>query len=162
MKKSARTKEMCPMVKFDILKEKLGKLFFATKLSVLATDHDGSPYTSLVAFAASDDLREILFATSRDTRKYRYLQDNSRVALLVDNRSNLVEDFRDAMAVTILGRATELTGAERDHSLSIYSEKLPDLAEFVSSLSCALFRVKVSSYSLVEEFEKVSEYRFDS
>jgi nitroimidazol reductase NimA-like FMN-containing flavoprotein (pyridoxamine 5'-phosphate oxidase superfamily) len=149
------------MMKFDTLKEKLGKLFFATKLSVLATDHDGSPYTSLVAFAASEDLREILFATSRDTRKYKYLQDNSRVALLVDNRSNLVEDFRDAMAVTILGSATELTGAERDHSLRIYSEKLPDLAEFVYSPSCALFRVTVYSYSLVEEFEKVSEYRFD-
>jgi nitroimidazol reductase NimA-like FMN-containing flavoprotein (pyridoxamine 5'-phosphate oxidase superfamily) len=147
---------------FDPLLKKLRKLFTVTQLAVLATEHGGCPYTSLVAFAASDDLGEILFATSRDTRKYRYLQNNGRVALLADNRSNAVDDFRDAMAVTILGSATELTGPERDHSLRLYSEKLPHLAEFVHSPSCALFRVAVSSYSLVEEFEKVSEYRFDS
>lgn len=150
------------MKQCDQFLEKLGKLFSVTQLAVLATDYDGSPYTSLIAFIASENLREIIFATSSDTKKYKYLKGNPRIALLADNRSNAVDDFSDAMAVTILGNATELAGAERDHSLRIYSEKLPDLAEFVHSPSCALFRVTVSSYSLVEEFEKVSEYRFDS
>lgn len=149
------------MVHSDPILEKIGKLFSVTPLAVLATDHGGAPYTSLVAFIASENLREILFATSRDTRKYRYLQENKRVALLVDNRSNAAADFRDAIAVTILGCATELAGAERDNSLSLYVEQIPQLAEFVHSPSTALFRVAVSSYSLVEEFEKVSEFRFD-
>ncbi len=109
----------------------------------------------------SDDLRGILFATSRDTRKYRYLQENSRVALLLDNRANDVEDFREAMAVTVLGSAAEVVAADRGQYLSLYAEKLPGLADFVASPSSALFRVTVSSYSLVEEFEKVSEYRFN-
>ena len=82
------------MMNFDPLREKLRKLFSVVQLAVLATEHDGSPYASLVAFAASDDLREIYFATDRETRKYSYLQENKQVALLVDNRSNGVEDFR--------------------------------------------------------------------
>jgi len=142
--------------------EKLRHLFTETRLGVLATDHDSSPYASLVAFVAADDLREILFATSRETRKYRYLQENGRVALLVDNRANAVEDFRGAMAVTILGMAREMLGEEREQLLSRYVEKLPDLAAFVQSPTCALFRVTVSRYSLVEEFNKVSEYCLDS
>ena len=149
------------MMNFDPLREKLRKLFSVTQLAVLATEHDGRPYASLVAFAASEDLREIYFATSRETRKYRYLQKNKQVALLVDNRSNGVEDFRDAMAATVLGMATELQDAERESALAFYSANLPDLTEFVSSPTCALFRTTVSSYSLVEEFEKISEYRFD-
>jgi heme iron utilization protein len=145
----------------DPILEKIGKLFSVTSLAVLATDHGGTPYTSLVAFISSENLREILFATSRDTRKYRYLQENKQVALLVDNRSNAAADFRDAVALTIQGRATELASEERDNSLALYIEMLPQLAEFVRFPSTALFRVAVSSYSLVEEFEKVSEFRFD-
>ena len=149
------------MNKFDLLKEKIRNLFAVTRLAVLATDHDGSPYTSLVAFAASGDLREIYFATKKETRKYHYLKTNCRVAFLVDNRSIIVGDFRKGIAVTILGMATELHDAERESALASYVANLPDLTEFVSSPDCALFRATVSSYSLVEEFEKISEYRFD-
>jgi len=149
------------MNKFNPLMEKIRNLFAVTRLAVLATDHDGSPYTSLVAFAASDDVREIYFATSKETRKYHYLKANCRVAFLVDNRSKTAVDFREGIAVTILGTATELHNAERESALASYVTNLPDLAEFVSSPTCALFRATVSSYSLVEEFEKISEHRFD-
>lgn len=149
------------MNKFNPLMEKIRNLFAVTRLAVLATDDDGSPYTSLVAFAASDDLREIYFATSKETRKYHYLKANCRVAFLVDNRSETGGDFREGIAVTILGMATELRNAERESALASYVANLPDLADFVSSPTCALFRATVSSYSLVEEFEKISEHRFD-
>lgn len=149
------------MNKFNPLMDKIRNLFAVTRLAVLATDDDGSPYTSLVAFAASDNLREIYFATSKETRKYHYLKANCRVAFLVDNRSETGGDFREGIAVTILGMATELHNAERESALASYVANLPDLADFVSSPTCALFRATVSSYSLVEEFEKISEHRFD-
>ena len=47
----------------------LHSLFDAQLLAVLATYAGQGPYTSLVAFAASDDLAEVVFATHRDTRK---------------------------------------------------------------------------------------------
>ena len=38
--------------------------------SVLATDDKGQPYTSLISYAITPDLKRVIFATPKDTRKY--------------------------------------------------------------------------------------------
>ena len=63
-------------------------LLEAQKLAVLSTQDHGQPYSNLIALAATDDLRYLLFATTRATRKYANLMADSRVAVLVDNRQN--------------------------------------------------------------------------
>lgn len=142
--------------------KKLKNLMGSTQLAVLATDHSGEPYASLVAFAFSENLREILFATSKATRKFSYLKDNNRVSLLVDNRSNSIEDFQNAMAVTVLGTASLIEEDERHNYLKLYLDRLPHLSEFVASPDCALILVKVTSYYLVENFQNVMEFDFQS
>ena len=79
-------------------KKDLLSLLNSQPLALLATQNQGQPYASLVAFAASDDLKALFFATTRSTRKYANLSSDSRVAMLVDNRSNQASDFRWAMA----------------------------------------------------------------
>ena len=75
------------------------QLFLASqRLAVLATHQEGQPHTSLVAFGVTPDLREIVLATPRTTRKFTNLLADDRVALLFDNRSNDPSDFSDAMA----------------------------------------------------------------
>jgi general stress protein 26 len=158
----AWVKEIIRMSKTDNLMKKLRYLMGSTQLAVLATDHAGEPYASLVAFAFSENLREILFATSTATRKFSYLKDNNRVSLLVDNRSNSIEDFQNAMAVTILGTASLLEEDERRNYLKLYLDRLPHLSGFVASPTGALILVKVSSYYLVEHFQNVMEFHFPS
>ncbi|HRZ90925.1 MAG TPA: pyridoxamine 5'-phosphate oxidase family protein, partial [Spirochaetia bacterium] len=52
---------------------------------VLATrGEDGRPHLSIVSFVSVDDLGGIIFATSRSTRKYRYLRDRPEVSLFTD------------------------------------------------------------------------------
>jgi len=63
-------------------------------LAVLGTHHAGAPYTSLVAFAATEDLRSLLFATSRATRKWANLTDDARASMLIDSRTNRAETSR--------------------------------------------------------------------
>jgi len=63
-------------------------------LAVMVTQQGGHPYTSLVAFAASEDLRRIVFVTSRATTKYRNLFDAPCVSLLIDSRSDAVPACR--------------------------------------------------------------------
>jgi heme iron utilization protein len=87
---------------------------------------------NLVAFAETSDLRTILFATTRATRKYGNLSSKSGVALLVDNRSNEVADIREAMAVTIIGSALEVPDSEREGLDRVYLEKQPHMKEFLS------------------------------
>jgi len=140
--------------------KQLHELFTTQPLAVLSTDGESRPYASLVAFAASSDLRRLFFATARDTRKYANLRSNSRVALLVDNRTNRVDDFTSAVAVTVLGDTRELTGTERADAERFYLGKHPHLREFVSSPNCALVEVAVSSLYLVSHFRNVTEFHF--
>ena len=63
-------------------------LLESQKLAVLSTQNHGQPYCNLIAIAATDDLKYLLFATTRATRKYANLMADSRVAVLVDNRQN--------------------------------------------------------------------------
>lgn len=139
----------------------LRELFATQALAVLSTEGNGHPYASLVAFASSDDLGRLFFATDRDTRKFANLQSNSRVALLVDNRSNSVGDFAHAIAATALGSCRELTGPERDEASHRFLDKHPSLAEFVSAFDCALIQITVRSIYLVGSFRNVTEFHFE-
>ena len=143
-------------------KNDLKSLFASQHTGVLATQQDGQPYTSLVAFTSSEDLKDLFFATMRATRKYANLSPDSRVSMLVDNRSNVPSDFQWAMGVTATGRAEELTDPERQTSLTAYLAKHPHLKDFVSSPGCAFLRIRVDTYYVVTRFQKVVEIHIRS
>jgi heme iron utilization protein len=132
-------------------------LLASQKLAVLSTQDHGQPYCNLIAIAATADLKYLLFATTRATRKYANLMADPRVAVLVDNRQNDPADFSEAAALTALGKAWELQGAERQQFLPVYLEKHPYLADFAASINCALLRVKVDRYIVVTRFQEVRE-----
>jgi len=139
------------------LKRELKKLFKKQRLAVLATQKNGQPYSSLVAFAVTEDLKHLIFATSRATRKYDNFSSDSRVALLIDNRSNKASDFHRAMAVTAVGAAIEVDEDRRQELIHLYLAKNPHLKDFVQSPTCALVRVSVKTYYVVRTFQNVME-----
>ena len=103
----------------------LRNLFASQRLAVLATQNAGQPYGNLVAFTETDDLRHLVFVTSRNTQKYSNVTGNRKVALLVDSRRNQVSDFQTAVAVTAVGTAEEITGNEREVMVKVYVNKHP-------------------------------------
>jgi hypothetical protein len=111
-----------------------------------------------VAFAATDDLKHLLFATSRDTSKYRNLMTESRVAVLVDSRSNQDSDFRNAIAVTARGIAKEAKGNQKARLVEIYLAKHPQLADFVNSTENALIKATINDY-VISTFSNVTTLR---
>lgn len=139
------------------VRDEIRRLLRKQRLCALSTDNRGQPYLSLVAFAESEDLSFVLFATTRHTRKFSYLSAQSRVAMLVDSRSNRDTDFHKASAVTILGEAAEVVGDERESLIRLYLDKHPHLVDFVSSPTCAVVKVKVDRYCLVTDFQNVTE-----
>jgi len=143
--------------KISELQQILSNLFAGQKLAVLSSFGNEQPYASLVAFAFTEDLEHLLFATTRSTRKFANLSSESKVALLIDNRSNTDKDFSYAVAATALGRAEEVSGTERASYLHLYLTKHPHLREFVSSPSCALMKVNVQKYYVVNRFQNVEE-----
>jgi nitroimidazol reductase NimA-like FMN-containing flavoprotein (pyridoxamine 5'-phosphate oxidase superfamily) len=138
----------------------LVSLFAAQKLAVLSTYAKGQPYLSLVAFAATQDLKSLFLATGRTTRKFENILEHPRIAMLVDNRSNRETDFEEACAATILAEAFELSGEEKKVRLKLYLEKHPYLEEFAASSQSALVEVRVQSIVLVERFEETTTLEF--
>ncbi len=144
------------MKKSDII-ENVKNLFNSQRLSVLSTQNKGQPYTSLVGFVSTEDLKSILFATTRDTRKFCNIMNDSRVAMLIDNRSNQITDFNEAIAVTATGKAVEIKEAADKDLIDIYLEKHPYLKKFVTSPTCALMKITVEKYYIVNRFQNVVE-----
>ncbi|MEJ2110559.1 MAG: pyridoxamine 5'-phosphate oxidase family protein [Acidobacteriota bacterium] len=144
------------------LKTLLKKLFSSQLLAVLGTQSPSGPYGNLVAFAETDDLKKLLFATTRSTRKYKNLIENPEVAMVIDNRSNHEDDFHEAVAVTATGFAKELHGTERDELQGVFLQKHKYLVDFVASPTCAFLYLDVKTYYIVQRFQNVTELDISS
>jgi hypothetical protein len=141
--------------------EMLRELLETQLLGVLGTHHGGKPYTSLVGFASTTKLDQLLFATGRATRKHDNLVADARASMLVDNRTNRPVDFTEAAAATAVGIVEEVTDEERPEFDRIFLAKHPHLESFVHSPSCVRLRLRVSTYMVVTHFQHVIELHVD-
>jgi len=137
----------------------LRTLLATQRLAVVATHRGGRSYSSLVAFAASEDLRRVMFVTNRATTKYGNLSAEPWVSLLIDSRTHSVEDYVTGAAVTVLGRAAEIGDKQTSELLEGFVRRHPHLEAFARSPSTALCVVEVESYVLVTRFQHVVELK---
>ncbi len=137
--------------------DKLSRLMGSQNLAVLATHNQGQPYTSLVAFAGSENLKSLYFVTGQATRKYANLSNDPRASMMIDNRSNDPSDIAKAIAVTATGIVEMVTAIECTKLETYYLEKHPHLADFVKSPSTKMIRLNVDCYYVVTRFQNVVE-----
>ncbi len=142
-----------------IIPPEIKALLETQKLAVLATHRQGQPHASLVAFAATADGRELIFATTRTSRKFANLQADARAALLIDSRTHQEADFHLGQAVSATGTVIELLDPLKDSRLQLFLAKHPHLLDFVQSPTCALMSLRVHLFNFVSKFQKVIEYR---
>jgi nitroimidazol reductase NimA-like FMN-containing flavoprotein (pyridoxamine 5'-phosphate oxidase superfamily) len=144
------------------IKRRVKEMLDSQPLAVLSTQNSGGPYANLVAFAVTGDLRLVLFATPRATRKYANIRADNRVAFLIDNRANDETDFHQATAVTALGRATEVPPPKRQEFENTYLSRHPYLAGFLHTPSTVFLQATIDSYVMVSHFQEVIELRMDN
>lgn len=135
----------------------LTRLLASQYLAVLATHNEGQPYTSLVAFAGSEDLKTLYFVTGQATRKHRNFMADPRAAMMIDNRSNDPADIAEAMAATATGMVEMVADGQRAETESCYLEKHPHLVDFVKAPSTRMFQLNVDRYYVVTRFQNVVE-----
>jgi uncharacterized pyridoxamine 5'-phosphate oxidase family protein len=133
---------------------KIKDLFKSQTLAVLATIYGRQPYCNLVAFVATNDCKFMIFATNRNTNKYKNLQKNHRVSLLIDDRTNLNDDFGKNVAITALGLAEEVSPEENPYFAELLISKHPDIASFLMGSDNTLFKVRISEY-IIAGFDSV-------
>ena len=141
------------------LRDRIQLLTEEQEYAVLCVQGGGQPYGALVAFAFSEDLRHVVFATPNATRKYRLLSECDHVALVLDNRPNKIDQMMEVEAVTATGRSHLI---ERGDEFGEWAELLlarhPYLKSFVQASTCALFRVDIVRYFHVIRFQEVRQW----
>lgn len=138
------------------LKSALSALFAEQYFAVLATRCGDDIHTTLVAFAAADDLKTLFVCTPRATRKYSNLKQHPSVSLMVHNSSNLATDIRQAIAVTVSGVADEVAASHLESARSVYLSKQPHMADFATAPNTAMIRIRVDRYDVVAHFQDVT------
>lgn len=138
-------------------RDQIRALFDSQSLAVLASVKDDQPYASLVAYAATPDLKEIVFLTPDTTRKYDQLIHNPKVAVLINNATNQKEDIDRAMSVTATGIAAVLEHEKKNQYLDLFLQRYPHLKPFSDLKTTTLVCITVDRYVLVTQFQNVVE-----
>ena len=132
----------------ELLREVVSTQYFA----VLNTIGQGLPHSNLVSFAATDDLRSLVFVTGRNTRKYKNMKDNHNISLLIDNRTNKPSDTSQATAIAAIGIAREEID-KKSLLRDIFLARHPQLRQFVDAPDNAIMLVTIRLY-IVAAFDK--------
>jgi nitroimidazol reductase NimA-like FMN-containing flavoprotein (pyridoxamine 5'-phosphate oxidase superfamily) len=142
----------------DVL-ERLSALDRNQLHAVLATDSDGQPYTSMIAYVLAPDKKGIIFSTPRKTQKYNNILKNKRVSLLIDTRSNTEKDYMGAESLTVLGNAMPVRKGRRWTELAgLLIKKHPALNTIIHSPETKLIFIKISRCIHVSKFQTISEW----
>jgi nitroimidazol reductase NimA-like FMN-containing flavoprotein (pyridoxamine 5'-phosphate oxidase superfamily) len=128
------------------------------RFAVLATQGEGQPHTSLVAFTPIAGARTLVFATYRETLKYRNLSENRHVALFIWDRDGPTAGPGLRPLLTAHGVATEVTLSEREALAREHVKRHPDLERVLVLPDAALVRVEVTAYQIVGSIDDVHWY----
>ncbi len=137
--------------------DQIRALFEIQQLAVLATQKNDQPYASLIVFAATSDLKTIIFLTPDTTRKYEHLVNNPKVAVLIHNAGNQVKSLYTAVSVTATGLAEVMTDERKESFRKLFLDRHPHLGNFSTLPTTAMVGISVDRYVLVNEFQKVVE-----
>jgi heme iron utilization protein len=138
------------------LRSQIQAIADTTHFAVLATDNDGFPYTNIIGYLLDDDLKSLYFFTSRHTRKFRNIQKNPFVSVLIDNREIYADKTYLITAITMLGKASIIDRVHK-HIRQRYLSRYMELGSFTESSFNKLIKIDISRYIVVSRFQEVIE-----
>jgi len=116
---------------------------------VLATEGNGQPHTSLIAITPFGNLKQIIFATYRNTLKYRNLSNNNKVAVFIEGGYFNMKGLKDNVFLTIIGHTEEISVVGNEAPYLAHLKRHPEMEAFMASPDCVLIRVIAQSYQVV-------------
>lgn len=137
------------MNKQSTLKEYIEAVLKTSSFAVLATEGNGQPHTSLIAITPFGNFRQIIFATYRNTLKYRNLSDNNKVAVLIEGGYFNKKGLKESVVLTIIGHTEEISIAGNEAPYQAHLNRHPEMGSFMLSSDCVLIRVIAQSYQVV-------------
>jgi uncharacterized pyridoxamine 5'-phosphate oxidase family protein len=143
------------------IKHVIGSALQSIRFAVLATEGEGQPHASLIAITPVESYRQLIFATYRNTRKFRNLILNGKVSVLFEIKNTDGIDLQKSYVITAFGFAKEIMIEENDSRLNAHFKRHPDLGPFLSSKDCAIILVTVEAYQIVHGIDNVMWWPLD-
>jgi uncharacterized pyridoxamine 5'-phosphate oxidase family protein len=137
------------MNKHGTLKENIEGILRTIGFAVLATEGNGQPHASLIAITPLGSCKQLVFATYRNTLKYRNIENNSKVAVLFVSEGLNKEDLRGSIVLTISGYIKEIGSADNEAAYQVHLTRHPEMESFMLSSDCVLIQVIARSYQVV-------------
>jgi len=106
-----------------------------------------------MSYVTDAECREIYMVTHRETKKYRNLQKNPDVSLLIDSRSGNVNGSPGdhISALTINGTFQKIEDdAKRERVRAILLDRHPVLREFLTDPGAEIIAIRCRSFQLLE------------
>jgi nitroimidazol reductase NimA-like FMN-containing flavoprotein (pyridoxamine 5'-phosphate oxidase superfamily) len=128
----------------------------ASRLAVLATEKDNQPHASLIAITPVNGLSQLIFVTSRNTRKFENMALNGKVAVLIQGEDLYKSGQQRPIALTAFGTAQEILTSEHAEILDTHLSRHPDLGNFMQKRDFALILISVDTYQVVRDIDNVS------
>jgi nitroimidazol reductase NimA-like FMN-containing flavoprotein (pyridoxamine 5'-phosphate oxidase superfamily) len=149
------------MTSLFVIKTYIEDIFKTSRFAVLATEGDGQPHASLIAVTPMEGYRKLIFATYRNTRKYKNLAHNGKVAVLVESVDIKKSGMQESFVLTAFGHVEEIETAENKMVFEAHLERHPELLSFMQSEDCSLIRIKVDRYQVVRGIDDVEWWTVD-
>jgi len=145
---------------FSEIQDTIQGVLERNRLAVLATQLNGQPHTSLIAFTSFEGLRFLAFATYRSTLKYKSILEDRRVAILIEDRDGDAAGLSDqGLVLTAIGEAIKTSGEDRQAHIMKHLARHPELEKFLMSTDCEFVLVGIHSYQVVRGIDDVQRYR---
>ena len=123
-------------------------------LAILATEGANGPACGLLAIALAEEPRCVVFATERDTEKFRNLAQDPRASFLIDDRMSAEGRIAGTTSVRLDGTAAEATGARREELIALLAATHPDLEDFFRADECVVLECGITDCEIVRSFRQ--------
>ena len=132
--------------------EAIKALIQSRDLCVLSTVSGGKPHCSLMSYVTDITCSTFYMLTLIGTKKYRNLESNSAVSLLIDTREEDIDHRRkDIRALTVTGVFQPIEDlSEQKRVLQQLLERNPHLKEFAESAGAKVFSVRAKAFQLLD------------
>ncbi|MFA5182265.1 MAG: pyridoxamine 5'-phosphate oxidase family protein [Syntrophales bacterium] len=134
------------------MNQKIIALLEDNDVCVLATVAGTAPHCSLMSYAAAEDGREIYMVTHKNTKKFRNMEKNPGISLLIDSRETDRGDKRyKAKALTVTGTYEKVKDEPKKEEISRrLLDRHPHLKDFIADPQAQFILVRVNAFQLLE------------
>ena len=137
--------------------QSIATLIRSQRVAALGTLREGSPFASMVSYAAEPDFGGFLLHLSRLAAHTRQLLAAPQSSLLICEPDDSRDDPQTLARITLVGAATPLPieGAAHAAAHACYLARLPSAAPLFDFLDFALFRFLPSEARYVGGFGRI-------